>query len=298
MEIIDRYIHEKCIFFDTSGQPAIELVTVADGKNGDLPIRNNEVVFFLEGRLRFIFSDFLEHEGVKGHMLFLPAGGRYYYEALEKTVLLIFRIIKPIQFCEHLSMEEIDKNFPARNDNHKHGKSGFNTLKINTRIEHLLKGVADCLEDGVRCRGYFNLKIKEFFLLLRIYYAKKDICDFLFYLTLSEDAAFSEHVRRQWHLFKNVKEIAESMWMTPRKFSAKFKEVFGQTAYSWMKENRANLIRKELTTTNKLVKQIAFEQGFDSKSQFTKFCTKELGENPTEIRAGKSNQMRELQTQL
>ena len=49
------------------------------------------------------------------------------------------------------------------------------------------------------------------------------------------------------------------------------------------------MIQKELTTTDKMIKQIAFEQGFDNKSQFTKFCKKELGANPTEIRANKSS---------
>lgn len=291
MEITDRYIHEKCIYFDTSREPAIELIRVAKGKNGELPIRNNEVVFFLEGRLHFIFSDYFEHEGVKGQMLFLPAGGRYYYETLEKTIVLVFRITKPIEFCEDLNIEEIFQSFSARNDNHKQCKLKFNTLEINKRIWYFLKSITDCLEDGVKCSRYFNFKIKEFFLLLRIYYSKKDIYNFLFLLTFSEDEVFSEHVWRQWHLFNNVKDIADSMWMTPRKFSAKFKEVFGQTAYSWMKENRAKLVHKELLTTNKPIKQIAFEQGFDCSSQFTKFCKKELGENPTKIRVEKSNPM-------
>lgn len=290
MEIVDKHKHEKCYNYDRSDQPLAELMTVPAGKSGDLPIRTNEIVFFLEGGLHFIFSDFREHKAMKGEMLLLPAGGRYYYEALEKTVILIFRIAKPIQICESLSINKFYKHYFSRQNSGKKYEPHFSTLEINERIWHFTEGVANCLADGIKCKGYANIVIKEYILMLSIYYPKEDLCQFLYYLQVGEDTTFAEHVRRQWHIYKNVEEIAESMWMTPRKFSAKFKEVFGQTPYSWMKENRAKLIEKELTTTDKLIKQIAFEQGFDNKSQFANFCSKELGASPTEIRARKSGQ--------
>ncbi|GGK18861.1 helix-turn-helix domain-containing protein [Parabacteroides faecis] len=288
MEIIDKHLHEKCFHFDKSELPLVELITAPKGKNSNLPIRTNEIVFFLEGELRFVFSDLPEYVGRKGHMVLLPAGGRYYFETLEDTVMLILRITKPIQICENLSIEKFYHHFSANKKKPNKNMPRFSTLDMNERIWHFVEGVANCLTDGVRCCGYFDLVVKEFILMLSVYYSKKEICDFLYYLSLSEDTVFEEHVRRQWHIYKNVEEIAESVWMTPRKFSDKFKVVFGQTPYSWMKENRAKLIKKELTTTDKLIKQIAFEQGFENKSQFTKFCKKELGANPTEIRAGKS----------
>lgn len=284
MEIVDRPRHEKCIHFDTSEQPLVEILSASAGQTGDFPIRINEIIFLLEGELHFIFSDSLEHNVTKGHMVLLPSGGRYHYETLEKTVVLVFRIAKPIEICQCLSLEKFYKSYRPEKQDEPH----FSTLKINPRIWYFLEGVAHCLSDGVKCRNYANIVIKEFMLMLSIYYSKEEIYDFLFYLTLSEDVIFSEHVRRQWHLYKNVEDIAESMWMTPRKFSAKFKEVFSQTPYNWMKANRAKLIQKELLTTNKLIKQIAAEQGFDNKSQFTKFCKKELGASPTELRASRA----------
>lgn len=291
MEIENRPRHEKCFNYDRTDQPLAELITIPAGEKGDLPIRTNEIVFFLEGELHFLFSNFLEHKAMKGEMLLLPAGGRYHYEASEKTVILVFRITKPIQVCERLSIAKFYKHYFARQQNaSEQYEPYYSTLAMNRRIRYFVEGVANCLNDGIRCRNYFSAVIKEFILMLSVYYSEDDICRFFRYITINEDTTFAEHVRRQWHIYKNVEEIAESMWMTPRKFSAKFKEVFGQTPYSWMKGKRAELIEKELTTTDKLIKQIAFEQGFDNKSQFTKFCTKELGANPTEIRARKSDQ--------
>ena len=291
MKIVESQRHEECFNYSRSDQPLAELITVPAGDKGDLPIRTNEIVFFLEGGLHFIFSDFLEHKGTKGQMLLLPAGGRYYYEAFEKTVILVFRITKPIQVCEKLSIAKFYKHYFGKQQNSSEQyEPYYSTLAMNQRIWYFVEGVVNCLNDGIRCRNYFNTVIKEFILMLSVYYSEDDICRFFCRITINEDTTFAEHVRRQWHIYKNVKEIAESMWMTPRKFSAKFKEVFGQTPYSWMKGKRAKLIEKELTTTDKQIKQIAFEQGFDNKSQFTKFCTKELGANPSEIRTRKSDQ--------
>lgn len=287
MEIIDRHIHEGCFYYNKSEQPIVELISVVKGGNGNLPIRKNEIVFFLEGGLRFIFSDELEYRGLKGAMLFLPAGCRFYYEALEKTTILVLRIDKPILVCEDLSLENLYRHTHTRKE--KQYDTTLKALPINARIWHFLEGVANSLADGVKCRKYFNLVLNEFFFLFRFYYSQDEIYGFLFYLTLSKDIIFAEHIRRQWYLFRSVEEIAQSMWMSPRKFSVKFREVFGQTPYRWMKENRAKLIYKELTTTDKMIKQIAFEQGFDNKSQFTKFCKKELGASPSEIRADKSS---------
>lgn len=288
MEIVNKDIHERCFHFDKSGYPLVDRIVIPAGTKDDLPIRSNEIVFFLEGELRFVFSDSREQKAKKEMMLFLPGGGKYHYETFEKTVVLVLRITKPIVICENITLEAYCHSSSKEKDLSSPSSSHFSTLKINMRIRHFVEGVATCLADGVRCQSYFELVIKEFILLFNIYYSRQDIRDFFFHLTFNEDITFSEHFLRQWHLYKNVDDMAKSVWMTPRKFSSKFKEVFGQTPYNWMKERRAKRAYKELTTTNKQIKQIAVEQGFESNSQFTTFCKKELGANPTDIRAEKS----------
>jgi len=285
MEIIDKHEHRQCFHFDNPEKPTVELVRIANGGKGDLHIRNNEILFFMEGRLRFVFNGLPDYEGAKGRILFLPAGSLCTYRALASTVVMIFRIYDPIRLCDNFSMERLYKT--GGTDTHKPHTRGFCILEINTRIWHFLDGLQDCLADGIRCRSFFDLKIKEFFLLLRMYYSKEDIYSF-FFLILSDDTAFSEYVRLKWHQFRNVTEIADSMRLTPRQFSAKFKAVFGQTPYNWMKEGRAKIVYEELTTTGKPVKQVAFENGFGCVSQFTKFCKKEIGKTPTDIRAEKT----------
>lgn len=287
MEIIDRKEHEQCRLLDKSNKPLIELVRIAKQTSGELNVTTNEIVFIMQGRIRLIFTDFPEFEGVKGQILFIPAGGQYAYSAQPGAILVIFRVHDPIQLCDNFSMEKLYNTKKKVDDNHIPHTRSFSVLEINARIWHFLDGINDCLTDGLRCRKYFELKINEFFLLLRIYYTKEDIFDFL-YLILSKDTAFSEYVRLYWYRFRNVEEIADSMHLTPRQFSAKFKKVFNQTPYKWMKEGRAKLIRQQFINTQKPVKQIALENGFSDMAQFTKFCKKELGNTPTQLKGNNS----------
>lgn len=286
MEILDRHEHAQCYHHDTSAKPAIELVRIAKGREGNLKIHANGIVFFMEGRVGFTTHDFPDFEGMKGQIIFLPAGGEYSFHTLAAAVLVIFRIYDPIRLCDNYSIENLYSSKQPL-DTHKPRTRHYSVLEINARMWHFLDGLYDWLGDGVKCRNFFDLKIREFFITLRFYYHKEDIYDFL-YLILSGDTAFSEYVRQKWHRFHNVGELAESMRMTPRQFSAKFKRIFGQQAGRWMIEGRAKLIYQQITSTNKPMKQIAIEYGFATVPQFTKFCKKELGRTPTDIRADKT----------
>lgn len=285
MELLYRKEHEECFHFDHSARPVIELVKITKGRADKLHIRTNEVVFFMEGRLRFSFHNYPGFESMKGQLLFLPGGVRFSYEASAATVILILRILEPIRLCDNFTVEKLygmeRKN--TKPDSYSPQTGGFSILPINTRMWYFLDGIIDCYNDGVRCKSYSELKIKEFFLLLRLYYPKEAIYDFL-YMVLSGDMAFSEYVRQRWQKFRNVEEIAEAMHMTPRQFSYKFKSIFETTPYKWMKEGRSRIIREQLLNTNKPIKQISMENGFSTISQFTKFCRKELGDSPSKLK--------------
>lgn len=271
--------HLPCFHFETTEKPTIESVRIAKGTKGDYHIRANKILFFIEGRMQIVSENFPEYEGMKGLIVFLPVGGKYSYTALSSTELIVFRVYNPVRLCDNLTVEKLYASKRTEDTIEPHCRA----LEINARVWHLLDGLGDCLSDGIKCNSYFELKIKEFFLMLRTYYPPKDIRNF-FALILSNDSVFSEYVRQKWVRFRTVAELAESLRMTPRKFSAKFKEIFGQPPCRWMTEGRARIIRRQLTITDKPLKQIAAENGFGSAVEFTKFCKKELGATPTDIR--------------
>ena len=277
--------HLDCHNYDKKEKPEIEVAKIVKGEKGVLELPANEIVFFIEGRIRFTFDNFPDHEGVKGQGIFLPAGGRYAYEATGNSMVIIFRLKGPVQLCENFKIERLNGIGDSQGDHLPRTRKWFSILHITPRLWHFLDGINDCISDGISCRCYFELKIRELLLLLRAYYSKEELHDF-FFLVLSGDTAFSEYVRLRWKRFNSVKELAASMNLTHKQFYSRFVAVFNRTPQEWMMEGKADIIRNEITSTGKQFKQIAFENGFASDTQFTRFCKRTLGKTPTEIREG------------
>lgn len=285
MDVIDINEHLRCFNYDKSDRPMIEMVKIVKDYAGNAALYCNEVIFIMEGRIRFLSKNYPQYEGIKGQILFLPAASNYTYEALANSMIVIFRIFNPVLLCKNLSPEKLYK---TRNtsDHYDSQTKSIGKLEMNARIWNFLDGVTDCLADGLKCRCWEEMKVNEFFILLRVYYAKENIYDFLF-LILSGDAAFSEQVRLHWKRFQTANELAKFLNYSPKQFAARFAVVFNQTPYKWMMEGRARLVHAEITSTNKQFKQIALENGFTSDSAFTRFCKKELGKTPSQIREEK-----------
>lgn len=277
--------HSSCHGVDNSTKPQIETVSIPKGTTGCLELNHNEVAFFIEGRLKFIFGDFHEHESKKGHILFLPVGGRYFYQAPANAVVMVFRLHGPLKLCDNYPVEKLyGIKTSISSKNCKPQTKKLSTLQINSHLWHFLEGINHCLSDGINCDYYFELKIKEFFLLLRTYYQEEEIHDF-FHQILTKDTIFSEYVRLNSNRYRTVGELADAMHLSTKQFAKKFVDIFGETPYQWMKAGRAKTIRDEILSTRKPFKQIAFENEFSTIAQFTKFCKKELGQTPTSIRA-------------
>lgn len=284
MRIADINEHLNCFNYELSEKPIIEVERIDKEEKKEFSTINNKVFFILEGKVQFSAENLPDYQGQKGQILFIPAGANYSYKALTTSMLLIFSIQQPMMLCSNLSMEELYKQKKTSQENeHRPHPNWLGVVEINARIWHFLDGITNCISDGLKCRYWFELKVKEFFTFLRVYYPKQEIYEFL-YPILSGDTAFSEYIRTNWRCFHSVQEMATSMNMTVKQFSTKFVKIFGKTPYRWMQEERSRIVIREIASTNKLFKQIAIENGFSTDSMFTNFCKKELGATPTELR--------------
>lgn len=284
VRISDINEHLNCFNYTSGEKQAIEPVRIVKGEKGNESTDSNVVLFIQEGRIRYSFRACPEHEGQKGHIIFIASGTDYSYHALTNVKAVVFRIYTPISLCANYTVDMLYKMGKAKQtDEYKSETQKLGILETNVRMWHFVDGVADCITDGLKCHCWFEMKIKELFLLIRVYYSKQEIRDFL-YPILSKDTAFSEHVRKYWRNFRTVNELAAFMNMTPKRFSTQFAAVFGKTPYKWITEARADSIRREITATNKQFKQIAIEHGFTSDSLFTRFCRTMFDQTPTNLR--------------
>lgn len=291
MEIVDLHEHLACPNYDHSARTFIEVVKLTKGTNRNLSATNNEIVFIVEGRVRYYFKKLATYEAIKGQIIFRPAGADYAYEILADTTVVIFRISRPILLCDTFPVERLYKtkenglSVPPTNNPQKRCRLG--TLEMNSKVWYLLGGIIDCVEDGLKCRCWSELKIKEFFTLLRVYYTKEELRDSLM-LILSEDAAFSDYVRRNWLHLHSVQEMAGSLCLSRKQFTARFVKVFGENPSCWMANLRAQKVLAEIKSTEKPFKQIATENAFSDDTQFTRFCHKQFGHTPSHIRSQSS----------
>ena len=73
--------HPSCHSVDNLNKPQIETVSIPKGTTGCLELNHNEVAFFLEGRLKFIFGNFHEHES------------KFYFSLLENDIFIAHRLM-------------------------------------------------------------------------------------------------------------------------------------------------------------------------------------------------------------
>ena len=287
----------SCFHYEHGNKPQIEVAKIDKSESMDLAITENEIVFIIEGQIQFRSDnssacegteDSLAYEVTEGKFIFFPTASHYTsLQAVKPSVLIVFRLTGAANLCENFRIEQL-YNMEEKTSAHPSPvNKWFYELNIKPRLWPFLNDVQDYLSDNVKCRCLFEIKTKELLLLLRAYYTKEELHDF-FLPILSSDTTFSEYVRQHWQDFHTVRELADAMQLTHKQFYSRFVAVFGKAPQQWMMEGRANILYREITTTNKQFKQIALENGFSSDTQFTHFCKKMLRRTPTEIRKNKT----------
>ena len=72
--------------------------------------------------------------------------------------------------------------------------------------------------------------------------------------------------------------------MSRTTFYSKFKEVYNVPIKQWLINRKAKRIKRKLQTPGSVIKEIRYEFGFNSASQFNRFCKSYLGDTPSKIK--------------
>jgi len=241
----------------------------------------SEIVFMLEGSMKISFSSVKDFVVKKGNILLLPVGCQYVNEMLEDSKLFVCRIDPSVQLCETFSLKNL---FPER---HK-VKTSYAVLDMNERIWSYMDHTVKCLNDGLRCSKFLQLKTTELMYMFRIYYAKEKLTEF-FYPMLNDDLQFAKTILDNCMEVKTKSDLAALTHLSPSRFGTKFKEVFGVSPYKWLLDRKSEKIYYELSYTDKPLKQISEEYKFSSVQHFNDFCKKHFGRTPGQVRSAKSS---------
>ncbi len=278
MEFYNITEHTHCLNYDNSDHAMIDLWRTKKGHRHETVARYNTIVFLLKGRVSFSFRDYPETQTTEGHFIFIPLGARVVYSGETDSEVLLLRMYDHVRLCESYGIEQLFIDARPRRQEHD-----ICMLEANHAIGQYIASLEPFIDGNFRCRYYLDIKVKEFFVLLRLYYTKEQLRNF-FHKILSIDTGFVEVVRNNYLYYNTAYELAEALNLTYSGFSKKFKAVFGQPVYAWMKEQKARAVYKEICTGEKNFKQISEEYGFKSPSQFSEFCRANLGNPPGRIR--------------
>lgn len=101
-----------------------------------------------------------------------------------------------------------------------------------------------------------------------------------------------EHIRVNYRSHIYLYEIAQLAGMTSNSFCRYFKQKTGKTLVQFINEIRVSQACKLLTNSEKLIKSISFECGFQNFASFHKKFKEITGQTPTEFRTTNMKQSR------
>lgn len=282
MELFYREEHLSCPYYDKEARPVFEIHELEAGATFSEHARLCKIIFVLEGEMQY--SEGLTDCGrvSRGQLFLLPPDRNFIVTAITGLKVLIVRLKQIIRFCECFATDELIRT--ASGDIEELIRP---QTPSQMPIERALKIFADSMElslqQGFRCSNYFKTKVWELFYLFRAFYTKQQLAGF-FSQMLRGDAGFYYRVKQNYRNYRTVAELAAALNMSPGNFERHFKKVFGMPAYHWMVEKKAAHIHQALRMEDTPIKELALRFGFTSKSTFSAFCRKNLGQPPGMIR--------------
>lgn len=269
--------HASCLSRDEEGNSRVEYLVRTKGSQDILVLPENEIVLILKGTLLISYDKFEPRRVPAQHMLVLPSSHQLTVEADEDLSMIVCRLRTELQLCDHLSFEQLSVSSIGIH-------AGINFLKMDERLSDYVSGLYKYIQSGLLCSSFYDLKMKELFFLLRVYYPKEELAGFLFPLFKS-NVGFSNFVYKNYHRVKSVKDLAAISTYSLSGFEKRFKRVFGLSAHEWMKKQKAKAVFQDICSTSELFKELSLKHGFSSPSHFNDFCKAHFGKTPGDIRS-------------
>jgi AraC-like DNA-binding protein len=273
-------LKNECSCYEyTSGEPLIEVINKNKGERFEFESKDNVIIMVLKGR--FLFSSGMVTNKVVSSGTFFLHPHRYaaVFEMLENTEYIVMHLNINIHFCDQVSLMEI---YDRRVGLPKQRTDIF-VLPINDIVGAFISFFQKLCDGFYTCNYLFDLKIKEFFYILREYYPKADLQQF-FHPILNKDLRFSEFVFENAGKVRTAKELADLFNYSFSGFEKRFKKVFGMSVNKWLQQELSRKVYHAISCSNKTIMEISFEYGFSSPSYFNDFCKRIFKETPGAIR--------------
>ncbi|WP_295935909.1 helix-turn-helix domain-containing protein [uncultured Alistipes sp.] len=273
--------HIQCKNYDhQSPDSLVEILKLQKGETYERDLKEPEIAFIYRGKIFLSFHCVKDQIVAKGKLTLLPPGLHISARAKEETYVFIIKLLREISLCEMFNQEELT-HYTGDENTH------LRTITANKPLKRYFDSFIPCVEDGIRCRHFLNLKLDELMIHFRAYYPKQEVAEFFLPL-LGPEFMFKNFVYKNALTCRNVNELTEKSNMSKDGFLRRFKSVMGCLPTEYINGKKAERIRFDLHCGTDSFKVLADRYGFSTSAGFTSFCKKNLGATPSNIRAEKN----------
>lgn len=263
----NHYIDKKDYVFRAGIKQTGEHFKASSSSHLILICNEGSLKLTLESGHSFVVSD--------SHMLLIPQNIEVELDVLSKSDLVFFKFDRYVNVCPYISSSTYKKYL----DNQDYTFYQLELLPTMKTLTHLF---IEKIKLGPACLLYHKTKKLDFFSFLSMCYSDEEIARLLYPL-LNEQFMLTELVYKYADSVQSVSELIAHSGMSRTAFYEQFKKVYGMSAKQWLLKRKAARVRKRLLEPNPVLKEIRYEFGFNSPSQFNRFCNRYLGANPSEF---------------
>jgi AraC-like DNA-binding protein len=285
MEMQNVKEHLLCYDYDNSDRPTIENRTIEKNTSWEICAEQNKLIFLMAGKVSTVVGDFERKEVAKGYFWFVSAGQEMSIRASSSAnaQILILRFSSNMPLCDCYIMEQLYSEFRKTREGEEVDVRQLHPCVIRPMLSECLRGLFITTLDGLCCRSFFQVKVKEVFFLLRAYYPKRELyC--VFHPLLTVDILFSDRVKNSWKNYPTVEALARSMNMTPSGFYKRFVAIFGQSPLDWITEEKKKAMYKDIVSNKLSLGEVAKKWNFANVKTMSYWCKQNYGNLPSAMR--------------
>ncbi|NDW09082.1 AraC family transcriptional regulator [Dysgonomonas sp. 520] len=251
----------------------IDFIRLEKGEIWNPKAGDNKIIIVMDGE---IYSSSSTSNRIKipaFNMIFYPFQDKVSLEAMKKSEIVLIGFSNRSELCcilssLHRSQEQ---------------EEGIALLPIKPVVVTYIQVLQEYISKGIDDCNLLDLKLKEFWYILKNFYSEKHLHGF-FKMLAWDDFLFSEQVHTYLPEIRSVRQLAEKMSYSYSGFNKRFRRVFNTSAYNWVRNHKAKQVYQDICQTNKSLKEISTNYNFATLSHFNEFCHKNLGCSPSEIR--------------
>lgn len=236
-----------------------------------------KILLLHKGQIRVTFNDLNESILLeKDRMLFLPKDTNICMEGIQMSQSIVMKLENYDLLYRQASLTRITiKDLEPK-------KNRPTSLPIKTTLRSLSDILVELAEQKIIHINYQELMRRMIFTFIDILYSKEEVIKF-FYPIINKGLLFRNYILNSYTKTSTVNDFIQESGLSRTTFYKTFKEEFGISAKQWLIKQKMDYILDRFKDRSIPLKEIMLDAGFETHSQFTRFCKTNFNHTPSEL---------------